>query len=66
MENSLEDKLDKIIMSNNIINQKLDLLLYYTKNGESRANTSMFIQGLFLADLMKLDDETGLPIKYGK
>lgn len=53
MENkTIESKLDTVLKNQNRIEQKLDYMLQGMAVNDARANTSIFIQGLFLADLM--------------
>lgn len=53
MENKdIESKLDTILKKQDVIEQKLNYMLQGMYINENRANTSIFIQGLFLADLL--------------
>lgn len=53
MENKdIESKLDTILKKQDRLEQKLDYMLQGMTVNDARANTSIFIQGLFLADLM--------------
>lgn len=55
--NDLNTKLDLILKKQELIESKLNYIIQGLYVNESRANTSMFIQGLFLADLMNIDKD---------
>lgn len=53
MENeAINEKLDLILKKQDIIDQKLNYMLQGMGINDNRANTSIFIQGLFLSDLL--------------
>lgn len=49
---NIEDKLDLIMQKQEILDQKLTYILQGVEVNDARANTSIFIQGLFLSDLL--------------
>lgn len=50
MENN--EKLDLIIKNQEVLDAKLNYILKGLDKNDTRANTSIFIQGLFLSDLL--------------
>ncbi|MGL6185560.1 MAG: hypothetical protein ACRC1T_09310 [Clostridium chrysemydis] len=53
MENKdIDTKIDLILKKQDILEQKLNYILQGMGVNDARANTSIFIQGLFLADLL--------------
>lgn len=48
----IDSKLDLILKKQDILEQKVNYMLKGMGINDSRANTSIFIQGLFLADLL--------------
>lgn len=55
--NDLNTKLDLILKKQELIESKLNYIIQGLYVNDARANTSMFIQGLFLADLMNIDKD---------
>lgn len=48
----VDGKIDLILKKQDILEQKVNYILQGMGINEARANTSIFIQGLFLADLL--------------
>lgn len=56
--NDLNTKLDLIFKKQELLENKLNYIIRGLYVNDARANTSMFIQGLFLADLINIDRDT--------
>lgn len=50
---NVEEKLDILLRNQELLNNKIDIILQGLSKNDVRANTSIFIQGLFLSDLLE-------------